>query len=127
MKTRALAITALAYLTLSAATLSAQPSPPPDPSKIQVLIITGQNVHDWRGTTPILKQVIEDAKKFEGGVVEELRGAGPETLANYDQVVVNYYNRAKKKPWGERAQKAFGDFARGGKGFVVYHLPRGPL
>ena len=33
--------------------LFAQPSPPPDPNKIQVLIITGQHVHDWRGTTPI--------------------------------------------------------------------------
>ncbi len=38
---------------------SAQPSPPPDPNKIQVLILTGQHVHDWRNTTPILKQILE--------------------------------------------------------------------
>src|SRR5213593_6045 len=84
--------------------LSAQPSPPPDPSKIQVLIITGQNVHDWRGTTPLLKQILEDTKKFEVRVVEEFRGAGPEMLTNYDLVVVNYYNRGEKDRWGERPE-----------------------
>jgi uncharacterized protein len=105
--------------------LGAQPSPPPDPSKIQVLIITGQNVHDWRGTTPILKQILEDTKKFEVRIVEEFRGAGPETLANYDLIVVNYYNRGEKDRWGDRAQKAFEDFVRSGKGLVLYHLSLG--
>jgi len=110
---------------LSNRSLYAQPSPPPDPSKIQVLIITGQNVHDWRGTTPILKQILETTKKFEVRIVEEFRGAGPETLANYDLVVVNYYNRGEKDRWGERAQKALEDFVRGGKGLVLYHLSLG--
>lgn len=105
--------------------LSAQPSPPPDPSKIQVLIITGQNVHDWRGTTPVLKQILEDTKKFEVRIVEEFRGAGPETLANYDLVVVNYYNRGDKDRWGERAQKALEDFVGSGKGLVIYHISLG--
>jgi hypothetical protein len=50
---------------------SAQPSPPPDPSKIQVLIVTGQNVHDWRGTTPLLKQILESTGKFEVRINEE--------------------------------------------------------
>src|SRR5262245_21108779 len=86
--------------------LSAQPSPPPDPSKIQVLIVTGQNVHDWRGTTPVLKQILEETKKFEVRIVEEFRGTGPETLANYDLVVVNYYNRGEKDRLGQRAEKA---------------------
>jgi uncharacterized protein len=103
----------------------AQPSPPPDPSKIQVLIITGQNVHDWRGTTPLLKKVLEDTKKFEVRIVEEFRGAGPEMLANYDVAIVNYYNRGDKDRWGERAEKALEDFVRAGKGLVIYHLSLG--
>src|ERR1051326_5520553 len=86
----------LLYVIFTATILHAQPSPPPDPSKIQVLIITGQNVHDWRGTTPILKQILEDTKKFEVRVVEEFRGAGPETLANYDLVVVNYRSEERR-------------------------------
>jgi hypothetical protein len=91
---------------LTTTILAAQPSPPPDPSKIQVLILTGQNVHDWRGTTPLLKQILEDTKKFEVRVMEEVRGTGSETLANYDLVVVNYYNRGAKDRWGERAEWA---------------------
>src|SRR5207237_6517682 len=103
MRNMAVSFAVLLCWVSSAGLLSAQPSPPPDPSKIQVLIITGQNVHDWRGTTPVLKQILEETKKFEVRVVEEFRGSGPETLANYDLVAVNYYNRGDKDRWDERA------------------------
>jgi hypothetical protein len=33
---------------------------PAGPPKLQALIITGQNGHDWRATTPVLKQALED-------------------------------------------------------------------
>jgi len=108
-----------------AAVASAQPSPPPDPNKIQVLIITGQHVHDWRGTTPILKQILESTGKFEVRINEEFRGAGRETLANYDLVVVNYYNRGDKDRWGDQANGALEAFVRSGKGLVLYHLALG--
>ena len=100
----------------------AQPSPPPDPNKIQVLIITGQHVHDWRGTTPILKQILESTGRFEVRINEEFRGAGPETLANYDLVVVNYYNRGDKDRWGDRANAALEAFVRSGKGLSLIHI-----
>jgi uncharacterized protein len=109
----------------AAQTLSAQPSPPPDPSKVQVLILTGQHVHDWRGTTPLLKKALEDTGRFEVRVNEEFRGAGPETLAPYDLVVINYYNRGAQDLWGDRANAAIEDFVRSGKGLVVYHLALG--
>ena len=50
------------------------------PPKIQVLILTGQNGHNWKGTTPLLRKILEDTSKFEVRVTEEVRGAGPETL-----------------------------------------------
>jgi type 1 glutamine amidotransferase len=104
----------------------AQPkfAPDPDPSKIQVLILTGQNVgeHLWRQTTPLLRQILEDTKKFEVRVIEEVRGVGPETFANYDLLVMNYYNRTAKEKWGERTERAFADFVRSGKGLVLYHV-----
>src|SRR5690242_1302889 len=62
------------------------------PERIQVLIITGQNPHDWRATTPSLRKTLDDTEKFETRVVEEFRGSGPEILAPYDVVVVNYYD-----------------------------------
>ncbi len=112
---------AVPILLLSASLLAAQ-SEPSQP-KIQTLIITGQNVHDWRGTTPVLRKILEDTGRFEVRVTEEFRGAGPETLAPYDLVVINYYDRRRPElRWGERAEKALVDFVRSGKGAVIYHF-----
>ena len=98
-------------------------APAQTPAKIQALIITGQNGHDWRATTPVLRKVLEDTGRFEVRVTEEFRGAGPETLAPYDLVILNYYD--KRQPvlrWGERAEQALVNYVRGGKGLVVYHF-----
>ncbi|HUR33828.1 MAG TPA: DUF296 domain-containing protein [Vicinamibacterales bacterium] len=101
----------------------AAPAAPAGPPKIQVLIVTGQNGHNWKGTTPILRKILEDTNKFEVRVTEEFRGAGPETLAPYDLVVLNYFERGRKElRWGDRTDAALLDFVRGGKGLVVYHF-----
>jgi len=101
----------------------AQPPAPAAPPKIAVLIITGQSNHNWRGTTPILRKILEDTNKFEVRVTEEFRGAGPETLAPYDLVVLNYFERGRPElKWGDRANAALLDFVRSGKGVVVYHF-----
>ena len=120
---RAFAI--LLFVAAAPTVVAAQPSPPPDPNKVQVLILTGQNVHDWRGTTPLLKQGLETTGRFEVRIVEEVRGIGPETLAPYDVLVVNYYNRGAQDRWGERANAAVEEFVRNGKGAVIYHLSLG--
>ena len=93
------------------------------PKKIQTLIITGQNGHDWRSVTPLLRKALEDTGRFEVRIVEEFRGAGPETLAPYDLVVLNYFD--KRQPvlrWGEKTDKAFEDWVKSGKGLVMYHF-----
>jgi uncharacterized protein len=101
----------------------APPQPNPAPPKIGVLIVTGQNGHNWRGTTPILRKILEDTGKFEVRVTEEFRGAGPETLAPYDLVVLNYFERGRPElRWGEKTDAAFLDYVRAGKGVVVYHF-----
>jgi hypothetical protein len=82
------------------------------PERLQALIITGQNPHDWRGTTPSLRKTLDDTEKFETRVVEEFRGGTPEMLA--------------PTAWfGERADNAISDFVRTGKGLVLYHLSLG--
>jgi type 1 glutamine amidotransferase len=110
----------LCALLLGAVALAPAQAPAP---KIQALIITGQNGHDWRSTTPVLRSVLEQTGRFEVRVTEEFRGAGPETLAPYDVVVLNYYESRKPElRWGERADTALMNFVRGGKGLVVYHF-----
>lgn len=92
-------------------------------SKIQALIITGQNGHDWRATTPVLRALLEATGRFEVRVTEEFRGNGADTLAPYDVVILNYYEKKKAElRWGERAETALTNYVRGGKGLVVYHF-----
>jgi len=109
----------LGALILGLAALTPAQAPP----KLQALIITGQNRHNWRATTPILRQLLEDSGRFEVRVTEEFRGAGPETLAPYDVVVLNYDDaRHADQRWGERTETAFLNYLRGGKGLVIYHF-----
>lgn len=99
-----------------------RPAPAQAP-KLQVLIITGQNGHDWRATTPVLRKILEDTKRFEVRVTEEFRGGSAETLTPYDLVVLNYYDNNKPAlRWGAQADAALVDFVRGGKGLVVFHF-----
>ncbi len=92
-------------------------------SKVQALIITGQNGHDWRGTTPLLRKMLEDTGRFEVRVTEEFRGGAAETLAQYDLVILNYYDGRKASlRWGDRADQALLDYVRSGKGLVLYHF-----
>lgn len=91
--------------------------------KLQALIITGQNGHDWRGVEAPLRKALEDTGRFEVRITEEFRGAGPETLAPYDVVILNYYGaRRPELRWGERADTALLNFVRSGKGIVIYHF-----
>ena len=116
-------IVASALVGVFGALLAAQQPAPAAPPKIQALIITGQNGHDWRGTTPLLRKALEDTGKFEVRVTEEFRGAGPESLAPYDVVVLNYYERGRPElRWGEKTDAAFLDYVRSGKGVVMYHF-----
>ncbi|HXA52907.1 MAG TPA: hypothetical protein VNV86_21470, partial [Candidatus Acidoferrum sp.] len=75
----------------AAATLCSQVSPP---RKIQVIIITGRDDHDWRGATPLMRQYLDSAGIFETRVAEEFRDAGPESLNRYDVAVLVYADKA---------------------------------
>jgi len=109
-----LIVVALAYPLLA--------QPPAAPKKIQTLIITGQNGHNWRAVTPELRKMLEATGLFDVRVTEEFRGAGPETLAPYDLVVLNYQDGRPNQRWGDRADKALLDFVSSGKGLVMYHF-----
>lgn len=128
MKRRQIALAALICI-VGGLAYAQQPAPAPPPAaapgppKTAVLIITGQSNHNWRGTTPLLRKALEDTGKFDVHVTEEFRGAGPETLAPYDLVVLNYFDRnLPELRWGDRADAALLDFVRSGKGMVVYHF-----
>jgi type 1 glutamine amidotransferase len=102
---------------------SSRPQPQQAPKKINALIITGQHGHDWRGTTPILRKILEDSGLFEVRVTEDFRGASAETLRPYDLVVLNYFERRMPEWWwGAQAESALLSWLRSGKGLVMYHF-----
>ena len=72
-------------------------------------------------------ELLSDTGLFDVRITEDFRGAGPETLENYDLVVLNYFGRfepwgrAPEQRWGARAEQAIYDHVAAGKGVVVYH------
>ena len=103
-----------------------QPRPATNPhpalkshGKIAALIVDGQNNHDWRKTTPVLKAALESCGLFtvdvatSGPKIEDFK---PD-FAKYG-VVVSNYNGAD---WSAETKKAFEDYVSGGGGFVSVH------
>jgi type 1 glutamine amidotransferase len=99
-----------------------------DSDKIRVIIIDGQNNHDWRSTTPWMKRVLEETGRFTVAVSSNLKPgdkAGriadtipfPPDLSNYD-VVLSNYNGAE---WPTDFKTAQEGWLRSGKGLVIVH------
>jgi type 1 glutamine amidotransferase len=110
------------FLLASQSLFGQKPAPAPEPHRIRVLIITGQDKHPWREATPYLRGLLNQTDKFEVRVTEEFHGAGPETLAPYDVAVLVYSDEKLDVPaWSESTKQALLDFVKSGKGLVVYH------
>ncbi len=95
-------------------------------SKIKVVIIDGQNNHDWRATTPYMKKVLEESGRFTVDVSTSPQPKGkqsggsnavkfPPDLDTY-QVVLSNYNGS---PWPEEMQKSLEDYVKNDKGGLV--------
>jgi type 1 glutamine amidotransferase len=89
---------------------------------IKVLLIDGQNNHDWKATTPVLKQILAELGLFTVDVAtsppqgQDMSAFKPDFAAY--QVVVSNYNG---EPWAKPIQDAFAEFVRNGGGFVSVH------
>src|SRR5881396_1455807 len=93
---------------------------------IRALIIDGQNNHDWRKTTPVLKKIIEDTGLFQVDVLTSPPVDGdfstfrPE-FARYQMIVGNYNEFPRGNKWPEEVKTAFENYMSGGGGYVSYH------
>ena len=84
---------------------------------LRALILTGQNNHDWRATTPLLRTLLLNTGRFDVRVNEEPTGMTSATLAPYDVVILNYNGPRL----GRVAEEALENFVRSGKGLVGVH------
>ncbi len=96
--------------------------PVPTSGPLRVLIIDGQNNHDWKTTTPLLRKALESSGRFAVDVATsppakaDMSGFRPK-FADYHVVVSNYNG----DPWSPETQKDFENYVRGGGGFVIVH------
>jgi len=94
---------------------------------VKVLIITGDHGHDWKKTTPFLKDLLEKAGHNVDVTESPGRDLTPARLDRYDVLLLNYRNTpggAKANPdsvWTDAAKNAFTQAVKNGKGLVVYH------
>jgi type 1 glutamine amidotransferase len=93
-----------------------------NPHHIRVLIIDGQNNHNWQETTPELKKILEDTGLFDVDILtapphgSDMSSFKP-AFKNYRVIVSNYNG----DPWPSNTQRDFEKYMRRGGGFVCYH------
>ena len=94
----------------------------PAPAVIKTLVITGQNNHTWKVSSPILEQILDDSALFDAEIATSPPRGGNMAEFSVDfsgcQLVVLDYNGDE---WAEPMKKDFLDFVRSGGGLVVYH------
>jgi len=101
-------------------------APPSAPAaKIRVLIVTGQDTaHDWKKTSPVVRATLEQEPRIEARVVEDPEFLASPTLADYDVILLEFYNPKPLHHQAE-AQKNLAGLIAQGKGLVVLHFSCG--
>lgn len=97
-------------------------------AKIKVLIIDGQNNHNWMATTPLMKDYLEKSGRFEVEVSTSPRPDADEAawkawrpdFAKYD-VLLNNFNGEKDLQWPDEVKHSFEKAVEGGVGLVNVH------
>lgn len=86
---------------------------------IQVLLLTGENNHDWARSAPFVKGILEASGKFQVDLVTDASAAleDAEGLKRY-QVLFMDYNGPE---WSATAKANFTAAISGGTGLVVLH------
>lgn len=92
---------------------------------IRVLIIDGQNNHDWRKTTPVLKSCLEKTGRFTVDVATSPENGKPAAdwdafrpkFSDYAAVVSNYNGQV----WPQPVQRSLEEYVANGGGLVIVH------
>ena len=92
--------------------------------KIRVLLLTGNNNHDFKTSTPFVKKILEESGKFT--VIETVppKGMTADELAKFDVIVSNWNswkNTKNAEGWPDEVKQAYLDFVKNGKGHVNVH------
>ena len=88
----------------------------------KTLIITGQNNHNWKASSPVLKQILDETGMFSAEILITPETGGDMKIFNPDftkyKLVVLDYNGDS---WSDKTNSAFLEYVKNGGGVVVYH------
>jgi type 1 glutamine amidotransferase/HEAT repeat protein len=93
-----------------------------DAPALKALIVTGQNNHNWKTSSSILKQLLEESGLFSVDIAaspgkgSDMKDFSPD-FASYNVVVLDYNGDS----WSEQSRRAFVNYVKEGGGVVVYH------
>ncbi len=82
---------------------------------LQVLILSGHGDPNWRVTTPVIRQILADTRRFDVRICETAAGLSPQTLADFDVLIADHANI----PPGSETEGAITKFVEAGKGLVL--------
>lgn len=93
--------------------------------KLKLLLIDGQNNHDWRKATPVLTKILAKYDRFEVTVSTSPDNKAPKEawdswrpdFKKFDVVLSNYNGH----DWPDETKTAFVDYVKNGGGLVVVH------
>ena len=90
---------------------------------IRVLLLSGQNNHDWHATTPKLQSILTASGRFTVDVTERPDQCDAAVFSRYDLILSDWNNwgNAKIKEWPAQTREDFLGFVRQGKGHMVVH------
>ena len=90
--------------------------------ELKALVLTGQNNHNWKGSSPVLKSILEKSGVFQVEIKtspakkKDMSGFIVD-FSPYDVVVLDYYG----DDWPNQTKDNFVNYVKNGGGVVVYH------
>jgi uncharacterized protein len=93
--------------------------------QVKILLLDGQNNHNWSATTPVLKGILEKTGRFEVTVSTAPAAKSPRdawaawhpNFKAYAAVLSNYNG----EDWPQAVKTALVDYIRNGGGLIIYH------
>lgn len=110
---RTLALLALAFLSAAPAHAA---------EKLKLLMVDGQNNHNWKGTTPVMQRWLTESGRFTVDVAtspekgKDMSGFKPK-FADFDVVLSNYNG----DEWSAETKQALIDYVKNGGGLAIIH------
>jgi type 1 glutamine amidotransferase len=117
-----LAVSGLTALMALLLCVTACREPVATPEKLNILILTGRNNHDWKQTTAVLDSTLTGCGLFSIDVTTEPDTLKFEDLKAYNALLDNWNSWPENNVrWPEAAEQGLLDFVHEGGGLLFFH------